>query len=375
MKILMISPYFYPEIGGAEFAAYEVSRWLAQEGHEVKVVTKHFGEFRDHELLYGVEVFRVRARRIKGLQSLSAFPGMLRQAVRLAEKADIVHAHIPYPSAIIACIIKKLKNKPYLVTSQGSELLDYPEERPLRAIKPITGITLKNADHIHAISRALKESIVKNFGIPHDKITIIPNGVDFNLFNPYRGKKDPNRAEKIIVSVSRLTEKNGLDYLIRAMPQVLEKVDSKLIIVGDGDQRTYLENLIKRLGIEDRVVLKGWVRYEDVPEIIASADLFVRTSITEGLGTAFLEAMACATPVVGSRVQGILDIIQEGYNGILVNPTDVQEIANSIIRVLEDESLRSNLIKNGLKFVEKYRWDNISRQYLELYRKILSQFS
>jgi glycosyltransferase involved in cell wall biosynthesis len=375
MNILMISPYFYPEIGGAEFAAYEVSKWLAQEGHEVKVVTKHFGEFMDHELLSGVEVFRVRARRIRGLQSLSAFPGMLRLAMRLAEKADIVHAHIPYPSAIIAYIIKKLKNKPYLVTSQGSELLDYPEEKPLRVIKPITGVTLKNAAHIHAISRALKNSIVRNFGIPPDKITIIPNGVDFSLFNPDRGVKDPNRAEKIIVSVSRLTEKNALDYLIRAMPHVLKKIDSKLIIVGDGDQRAYLENLIKKLEIESNVELKGWVKYEDVPEIIASADLFVRTSITEGLGTAFLEAMACGTPVIGSRVQGILDIIQDGYNGILVNPTDIQQIADSIIRVLEDESLRNNLIKNGLEFVEKYRWDNISREYLELYKKILSQFS
>jgi glycosyltransferase involved in cell wall biosynthesis len=375
MNILMISPYFYPEIGGAEFAAYEVSKWLAQKGHKVRVVTKHFGEFKDYEVLNGIEVFRVRAKKIKGLQSLSAFPQMLRLSMRFAGDADVIHAHIPYPSAIIAYIIKKVKNKPYLITSQGSELFDYPEEKPLRLIKPIIGLTLRNADHIHVISRALKNSIVKNFGIHPEKITIIPNGVDLNLFNPSRGKKDHRRKEKIIVSVSRLTEKNGLDYLIKAMPEVLKKIDSKLIIVGDGDQRTYLENLIKKLGIENKVVLKGWVKYEEVPKIIASADLFVRTSITEGLGTAFLEAMACATPVIGSRVQGILDIIQDGYNGILVSPTDVCEISKGIIRVLEDDNLRESLIKNGLKFIEKYRWENISRQYLELYEKILSQSS
>jgi len=372
MNILMISPYFYPEVGGAEFAAYEVAKWLVHEGHIVRVVTKHFGEFKDYEILDSIEIFRVRAKKIKGLQSLSAFPQMLRLSMRFAEDADVIHAHIPYPSGIIAYIIKKTKNKPYLITSQGSELLDYPEEKLLHIIKPIIEVTLRNANHIHAISEALKNSIVKNFGVDSKKVSVIPNGVDINLFNPSKGRKDPNRKEKIIVSVSRLTEKNGLEYLIKAMPRVFEKIDAKLVIVGDGDQRKILENLVKKLGIEDKVFFKGWIKYEEVPKIVASSDLFVRTSITEGLGTAFLEAMACGTPVIGSRVQGILDIIRDGYNGILVQPTDINEISESIIKVLEDESLRESLIENGLRFVQRYKWENISQQYLELYKKILS---
>jgi phosphatidylinositol alpha-mannosyltransferase len=366
----MISPYFYPEIGGAEFAAYEVSKWLTKKGHKVQVVTKHFGEFK-YEILDGIEVFRVKSRRIKGLQSLTAFPAMLNLSIKLVEGADIVHAHIPYPSAIIAYIIKKIKKRPYLVTSQGSELLDYPEEKMLRLIKPIIKITLKDADHVHVISTALKNSITSNFGVPSQKITIIPNGINLTLFNPSKAKKRKSRKEYTIISVSRLTEKNGLDYLIRAMPEVLKKFDCKLLIVGDGDQKTSLKKLVRELAIEDKVEFKGWVEYEKVPEMVASSDLFVRASISEGLGTAFLEAMACGVPVVGSRVQGILDIIKDGDNGILVEPRNIKAISKSIIRVLEDSNLRNKLIKKGLNFVEKFKWELISQQYLELYEKIV----
>lgn len=373
MKILMIIPYFYPEIGGAEFAAYEVSRWLAREGHEVKVVTKHLGEFGDHEIIDGVEVYRARGKRIKGLQSLTAIPRMVRLALKLAPSSDLVHAHIPYPSAFIAYLIKKLRGKPYLVTSQGSELLDYPEEKPLKLIKPLTSIALRNADHVHAISGALKESIINNFGIEGERITVIPNGVDSGSFHPGRGRKNPERKEKVIVSVSRLTLKNGIDYLIKALPKVLEEVDCRLVVIGEGEQRGYLEGLVEELGLEERVELRGWVEYEKVAEIVASADLFARPSLTEGLGTAFLEAMACGTPVIGTKVQGILDIVEDGYNGILVSPGEVEKLSRSMVKVLKDESLRENLVQNGLSFVEKYRWENIGSQYFKLYQEILSQ--
>lgn len=371
MRILLISPYFYPEIGGAEFAAYEVCKLFAKSGHKVKVVTKHFGEFKEHEILDGVEIFRVRAKRIKGMQSLSAFPSMLKLAMKFSKESDIVHAYIPYPSTIIAYIIKKLRKKPYIVTSQGSELLDYPEERAIKLLKPIIGVCLRKAEYVHVISNALKRSIVENYGVKESRIMVIPNGVNFNLFNIKMRKK--SRKRKVIVSVSRLTPKNGIEFLIRAMKIVLKEIDAELVIAGEGEQRRYLENLAEELGIKDKIVFLGWVKYENVPEILSKADVFVRPSITEGLGTAFLEAMACGVPVIATNVQGIVDIIKHDYNGLLVEPKNVERIAESIIKVLEDSELRERLIKNGLNFVERYKWSKIAKEYLEIYEKALSQ--
>jgi len=369
MKIFMISPYFYPEIGGAEFAAYEVSRRLAARGHRVALVTKHFGELRDREILHGVEVLRVRALNVRGLRSLSALPGMLGRSLSMAGGWDIVHAHIPYPSAFIAWLLRKLKGVPYVVTSQGSELLDYPEEKPLRLIKPMTAAVLKEASHVHVISKALQDSVIKNFGVKASRVTVIPNGVDLEVFNPSRKKRLWD--ERVILSVSRLTPKNGLEHLILAMREVVKHQDCRLVIAGDGEQRRFLESLAERKGLKKHVSFAGWVPYERVPELLASSELFVRPSVTEGLGTAFLEAMACGVPVVGTRVSGILDIITHMHNGLLVSPGQPDEIARAILRLLEDDDLRRRLINNGLRFVQRYSWDAITDRYEEIYRNVL----
>lgn len=369
MRIFMIAPYFYPEIGGAEFAAYEVSRRLAARGHRVTVVTKHFGELPPREVLHGVEVHRVRALDVKGVRSLSALPGMLARSLSLSDGYHLVHAHIPYPSAFIAYLLRRARGVPYVVTSQGSELLDYPEERPLRLLKPLTGAALRGAEHVHVISRALRRSVVENFGVEPGRVSVIPNGVDLEMFNPRRRRE--LWEERVVLSVSRLTPKNGLEHLIRAMKLVLERQDCRLVIAGEGELRPALEALVRRLGLDGRVSFTGWVRYEQVPELLASSHVFARPSLTEGLGTAFLEAMACGVPVVGTRVSGIVDIVRHGYNGLLVSPGRVEEIAEAILRLLEDEELRERLIGNALEFVRDYSWDEITTRYEEMYRRVL----
>ncbi|NOZ83116.1 MAG: glycosyltransferase family 4 protein [Euryarchaeota archaeon] len=345
-----------------------MSRRLVKRGHSVTVVTKHFGELAPRENLHGVEVLRVRAADFKGLRSLSALPGMLARSFSLSDGCDILHAHIPYPSAFIACLVGRARRLPYVVTSQGSELLDYPEEKPLRLLKPLTGVVLRRAEHVHVISQALRESVLRNFGVPQERVSVIPNGVDLEAFNPRRRRKLWD--ERVVLSVSRLTPKNGLEHLIRAMKLVLEKQDCRLVIAGEGELRQRLEALVSRLGIESQVSFTGWVRYEDIPELLASSDVFARPSITEGLGTAFLEAMACG-PVVGTKVSGIVDIVRHMHNGILVAPGDVEGIADAILRLLEDDTLRSELVANGLRFVRSYSWDEIAVRYEEMYRKVL----
>jgi glycosyltransferase involved in cell wall biosynthesis len=272
-------------------------------------------------------------------------------------------------------MVKKFSGVPYIVTLQGDELMDYPELKELKLIKPLLNSALKNANHIHCISNALSESIQRFFGINAGKITIIPNGVDLRKFSPREGidLKSKFGCQKVIINVSRLSPKNGIEYVIRAMPYVVQKEDAKLILVGDGPSREKLENLVDELKLKDRAVFMGRVEHNEVPRLIAEADVFIRTSITEGLGIVFLEAMACGTPVIASNVQGILDIVFDEVTGLLVDPEDVRGIADRIVRVLDDEILRDKLRKNALEFVKSYDWNKISKQTLELYKSMLEQ--
>lgn len=372
MKILMISPYFPPIMAGAELYAYEVSKYLVKNGYEVDVITKHFGNLKSYEIIDGIRVHRVRTLDVPKLRSLISMPSMIIKALRM--DYDIIHAHITYPSAIIAYIINKIKKTPYIVTCQGDELLDYPEGRELEYIKPGLAIALRNAAKVHSISNAIKNSLINNFNVPKEKIEVIPNGVDLKKFKPEPRidlKKEFN-TNFVLINVSRLSPKNNIAKTIEAVKIVHEKyTDFKYLIVGDGEEKDNLEKLINKLGLNSAVILTGWIKHDELPAYIAGSDAFIRTSVTEGLGIVFLEAMACGTPVIASRVQGILDIVEDYKTGLLVEPNDANQIANKIMEIIENDDLRKRLSENGLNFVRNFDWVKICERTEKLYNDVL----
>lgn len=368
MKVLHITPYFYPIQAGAELYVYEVAKYLVKKNYEVSVLTKHFGNLTDFELIDGIKVYRVRSLDIPKLRSFIAFMPMLNKALRL--EYDFIHAHITYPSAIIAYIINKIKKTPYIVTCQGDELLDYPESKELKYIKPILELALKNASKIHCISNAIKNSLINNFNISKSKIEVIPNGVDLKKFRPTAkiNLKEKFNAEFILINVSRLSPKNNIEKTIEAFKLVSKKHKNiKYLIVGEGKEKKNLKKLIDKLNLGSDVILMGWIRHDELPAYIAGSDAFIRTSITEGLGIVFLEAMACGTPVIASRVHGILDIVEDYKTGLLVDPNDVNQIAKKIAEIIEDESLRERLSRNGINFVKNFEWAKICERSEKLY--------
>jgi len=358
-------------MAGAELYAYEVSKYLVNKGYEVDVITKHFGNLKSFEIIDGIRVHRVRSLDIPKMRSLISMPAMLRRA--LSMDYDLIHAHITYPSALIAYTINKLRGTPYLVTCQGDELLDYPESRSLRYIKPLLSLALRNAGRVHSISLAIKRSLVHNFGVHPEVIEVIPNGVDLGKFSP-EPKLDLHGeygADFVLINVSRLSPKNNIETTIEAVRRVKDSGrDLKYLIVGDGAERERLVSLVRRLGLESTVVFTGWINHDILPGYMAGADAFIRTSVTEGLGIVFLEAMACGTPVIASRVQGILDIVRDRETGLLVDPEDAGDIARAIVELMENPELRRRLRDNGLKFVKKFDWEHVCRRTERLYFEI-----
>jgi glycosyltransferase involved in cell wall biosynthesis len=184
-------------------------------------------------------------------------------------------------------------------------------------------------------------------------------------------------AGHLVLSAGRLIDWKGTEFLIRAMPAVLEKFpDTKLLIVGTGPERDTLIRLARELDLNDRVALPGTVPPADLPSYYRSADAFVLPSInrggkTEGLGVVLLEAMASGCPVIGTNVGGIPDIITDGENGFLVPEQRPDLIAEKIVRIFTDTELQEKFRRNGMKRIhDSFSWDIISKDFSIVYDQV-----
>ena len=172
-----------------------------------------------------------------------------------------------------------------------------------------------------------------------------------------------------VITTSRLVKKNGIEDLIKAI-SILPK-DIKCLIAGDGPDRTKLENLAKQLKVEDRIFFLGQINHSEVFKYLKISDVFVRPSLSEGLGNSFLEAMAVGIPIIGTPVGGIPDFLKDGKTGFFCKVRDSFSIAEKIAKILKDEKLKNRLCENAKELVFKnYNWDNIAKQMDEIFRML-----
>lgn len=232
-------------------------------------------------------------------------------------------------------------------------------------------LIIKKADIIIAISHHLKD-YAKRFN-KKAKIMVIPNGVDITNFSKEYSYGELSElvdrlgikpGERVITTVSRLVHKNGIDVLIRA----LVLLNTKLVIVGDGEQKNELAVLARNLGVENKVIWVGSIDHANLPRYLKISDVFVRPSRSEGLGSAFLEAMAAGIPVIGTKVGGISDFLSNKKTGLFAEVNNPEDLADKISLILNDKNLAEKLVKNAKNLViEKYDWKIIAEQFKELY--------
>ena len=364
-------------------------RRLKEKGLEVKVFAPAFKGLRDQEIS-GISVHRFRYffRRWENLTHDEGAPNKLRKnplyifvaifyilfgvidIIRYChrERFDILHVHWPFPHGIFGMIGGQICGARVILNFHGAELL-LVQKHPL--IRPCIRFFLHHADSVIANSSFTRERIVE---IERQPVEVIPFGAAVEE-KRYTKSKDP---VKTILFVGRLIERKGVEYLIRAMPHVLAKVNAKLIIVGEGHQRPVLEKLIVQKRLNRAVKLTGKVSDEVLREWYAGCDVFVLPSIvdargdTEGLGIVLLEALSYKKPVVASKVGGIPDITIHGETGLLVPQKDSHALAESILRVLMDETFARRLGARGYKYVkERFSWERITYQIIHLYRDVI----
>ena len=217
------------------------------------------------------------------------------------------------------------------------------------------------------VSNELKRQIVELYG--KSNTLIAPMGIDVEEFEQSSVKKDTVKSQHEILFVGRLDKIKGVTYLIQAM----EKIDAKLVIVGDGVLRSELEEQAKTFG--DKVHFMGAVEHSKLAEIYSEADVFVAPSITmengatEGFGLVFIEAMAAGIPVIGTKTGGIKDIIIDGETGYFVKGKDSDAIAERVNFLLENPEESMRIVENAKKEVKRYSWENVGENYINIIEK------
>ncbi|MGA2790613.1 MAG: glycosyltransferase [Candidatus Bathyarchaeia archaeon] len=256
---------------------------------------------------------------------------------------------------------------PFLAVAWGSDIL--VEAKRSLILRVLARFTLRVADGVIVDSEIQRRAIL-SMGCRSSKIYCFPWGIDLHHFRHKKTKRVRAHFgrlhEKIVVSTRRQLPIYGVEYLIRAMPLVLARMnDVKLLVIGDGPLLEYHKSLVRRLGIGNQVEFMGNVANHLLPEILNAADVYVSTSFSDGSSASLMEAMACGLPVVVTRIPANEEWVVHGENGFLVNPGDSVTLAKYLITVLRDEELRSHMGKGNLQ-VAKNRADwRVNSQVLE----------
>jgi len=407
MRVCMLTTS-YPRYEG-DFAGifiHNLAKELVKNDVEVNIVAPHYIDTKDYEIIDGIHIHRFQYLYPSNLQTLAYFPGipeniktikgkiqlpffilsMIKKMIEVVKKYDIdvINAHWAIPPGFIATFTKKIHKKPVIIKLYGAELFPFIGKNDVIAkmSKWLIKYALNSAEKVVGNSDATCNAGKEISG--REDIEILPDGVDTETFNPNVNgdgiiKRHNLEGYFMIFSSGRMVERKGFIYLIEAMSYVLKKTPkTKLIIGGDGPEREKLENEVKKLKIENNVIFPGFISDEDFPKYMKSADVFVLPSIvdskgdTEGLGLVLAEAMACGTPVIGSNIGGITEIIDNMKNGLLTQSENSKDIADKIIKLLSNKNLRQKFSENGLKTVqERFSWDIVTKKFCEVYEEVL----
>jgi len=277
--------------------------------------------------------------------------------------ADIYHAVLPELS--IAPIF--LHKKPLITTIHDILLFHFPYERKCIAreyVKFSTKIAL-HSNIILTVSESSKNEICNFFRTPEEKVIVIPNGIDLSLFK--RKEKEPEN--NIIGYLGGFGPRKNLFRLFKALKIVKKFIPDVILRIGGSGKVLSLINFARKLKVLNSIEWVGYVPERKLPKFYSSLKLFVYPSLYEGFGLPPLEAMACGTPVITSNISSLRETVGKG--GILINPYDVDELAEAIYEILTNDKLRKNLIKKGLRRAKQFSWEKTAKETLKVYKEVL----
>jgi glycosyltransferase involved in cell wall biosynthesis len=391
LTVMMLTWEFPPRIiGGISPHVYYLSKSLAQNGVKVYVVTCDFPGAPQHETVEGLEVFRIDSYKNPSPDFATWVylmnVNMQREAAALVNslngKVDVFHAH-DWLVADAGIGLKHVFRKPLLTTIHSTEIgrrngihFDYE-----RMIHETEAWLTYEAWKVICCSNYMVSHVRWAFGLPEDKLVMVPNGVDTAVYSKnddlssFRSKF-ALPEEKIVLFVGRLVYEKGVHVFVNAIPKVLEKVNAKFIIVGNGYMKEQLSNIVKNMGFAHKAMFTGFVDDDTLRKLQKCADVSAVPSLFEPFGIVALEAMAAKSPVVVSDTGGLSEIVEHDVTGIKVYPENPDSLAWGITKVLLNNAY-ANWIRNNAykKIQEKYNWNKIAQQTEAVYETILDVYS
>jgi len=389
MKILMLTWEYPPRIvGGIARVVHDLSKRLIKDGHEVTVVTYREGNLPYFEDDKGVKVYRVDNYMINPNNFIDWIMQMnfnlLAKANELIDKEgkfDVIHAH----DWLVAYAAKSLKNAydiPIVATIHATEAGRNSgiHDETQRYINDTEWMLTYEANEVIVNSNYMKCELQRNFGLPFEKINVIPNGVNLTMYSGIEKDFDFRRNyaadnEKIILYAGRLVYEKGVQYLIGAMPKILQNYhDAKLVIAGKGGMIDELKSQVEYLGLGNKVYFTGYMDHKSLCKLYKCADIAVFPSTYEPFGIVALEGMLAGNPIVVSDIGGLNEIVEHGVNGMKSYAGNSNSIADSILTLLFDHKLCNEISKNAKnKVKELYNWTKIAQDTHFSYQKAICE--
>ena len=389
MKILMLTWEYPPRIvGGIARVVHDLSHKLVKNGHDVTVVTYKEGDTPEFENDKGVKVYRVENYMIKPnnftdwvMQLNFTLTAKATQIINEQGKFDCIHAH----DWLVAYSAKTLKDSfqiPIVSTIHATEAGRNSgiHDDVQRYINDTEWLLTYESTEVIVNSNYMKCELQRLFGLPFEKINVIPNGININNFNGITKDYDFRRKyamdnEKIILYIGRLVYEKGVQHLISAMPKIINGYnDTKLIIGGKGGMYDELREQAKNLGIENKVYFTGYLSSKEVQKMYKCADIAVFPSTYEPFGIVALEAMLAGVPTVVSDIGGLNEIVDHGINGMKSYAGNSNSIADSVLALLYNHQLCNNIVKNAkTKVKQEFNWNKIAQDTFFTYEKAICQ--
>jgi len=367
----------YPTFGGSGVVATELGKALADRGHQVHFVTYNQPARLDFfsENLFYHEVAVSKYPLFEYPPYELALASRLVDVVRF-EKLDILHVHYAIPHASAAFMAKQILMTygifiPVVTTLHGTDITLVGKDR---TYSPVVTFSINKSDGVTAVSENLRQETFEFFDIENE-IRVIPNFIDLNRFS-LKAKDHFKKAiapagEKILVHTSNFRKVKRTKDVIRIFAKVIEKIPSKLLMVGDGGERTECEQLARDLGVADDVRFLG--KQDAIEEILSVSDLFLMPSQSESFGLAALEAMACKVPVISSNAGGLPELNVDGETGFLKETGDIDGMAQDAIYILEDSERLNTFKENALARAKQFDLSLILPQYESYYNEVIER--
>lgn len=366
----------YPTYGGSGVVATELGKALAERGHEVHFISyalpMRLDSFHDNIFYHEVDIPNYPLFEFQ-LYSL-ALAGKMVDVIRY-EKLDVLHVHYAIPHAVSGYMAKQIIKDEVptklVTTLHGTDITLIGLEP---SFLPLVKFSIEQSDAVTSVSRFLREKTLTNFNIKSSDIEVIPNFIDTHLYKRQESCRlkqqfAPN-GEKILMHISNFREVKRVPDTVKILHEVKKHVPAKLILVGDGPQRSETEHLARELDLAEHVRFLG--KQSALPEILSAADIFLLPSQSESFGLAALEAMSCSIPVVATSAGGIPEVVSHGETGYVAEIGDTQRMAKYVVDLLSNPKKYDRFAEaSRAKAEREFNADMLIPQYEALYERVV----